>query len=481
MSVIKSSKCGPTQQFGAVLEIGAKQMNAIANGFKSRLGRMLAVLFALVLAAPLAIVPASAQTQIAVIRDAEIETMIADFAAPLLKAAGLPTKPKVYIVSDRSFNAFVIEDGSIFVNYGTLIAVENANEFKAVLAHEIGHVAGGHLARIREQMDINASLQILAIVLGAGSAVASSMAGGPQLGGVATAFVLASQSAGQNSLLAFRRSEESAADAAALKFLERTGQSGRGMVQVLQYLKAEESAGYSKYVRTHPEASQRVEQVEVAARALSNWNAKGRASDDQRLAMARAKVVGFLDSSTTVANTYPNSDKSMPARYARIITAYKSGAGISAIPVMADLVASAPSNPYFQELLGQMYVETGNPQKAIGPLATAVKLEPDAPLIRVLYAQALIATNNVNNINEAILQLKRAANEDSDSVLAYTFLSRAYNALGQMGDAHLAAAEAALGRGDKGVALGLARKAQENLTKGTPAWLRADDILSLNR
>lgn len=455
-------------------------MTAIVARFKTRLGRTLAALGLLVLAFA-ATVPAAGAQEVSIIRDAEIESLIGDFAAPLLEAAGLHVTPKVYVVADRSFNAFVIEDGSIFVNYGTLIEVKDALALKAILAHEIGHVAGGHLARLREQSNVNTTLQAVAMVLGVGAAAASSASGGPQIGGLATAFILASQSAGTNALLAFRRSEESAADAAALRFLQKTGQSGRGMVEVLDYLKAQESAGYSAYVRTHPDAGTRLDQVETAAKSLSNWNKKGSASDDARLALARAKVVGFLESRQTVVNSYPNSDKSLAGRYARVITAYKSGAGVSAIPVMADLAGAAPSNPYFQELLGQMYYETGQAGKAIAPLTRAVKLAPKEPLIRVLYGQALLDSGNKANISEAVLQLKRAANEDTDAVLAYTVLSRAYAALGEMGEASLAAAEAALARGDDGVALGLARKAQENLTQGSPAWLRADDILSLAR
>ncbi len=455
-------------------------MTAIAERFKARLGRMLAALLVVALAFAASAQAVAAQ-QISIIRDAEIETMISDFATPLLKAAGLHVTPKVYIVADRSFNAFVVEDGSIFVNYGTLIEVKDALELKAILAHEIGHVAGGHLARIREQQNTNALLQTFAVVLGAGAAVASGASGGPQIGGLATAFILASQSAGQNSLMAFRRSEESAADAAALKLLQKTGQSGRGMVEVLRYLKSEETAGFNPYVATHPGADTRLDQVETAARALSNWSKTGSTRDNTRLALARAKVVGFLESRQTVMNSYPNSDKSLPARYARIITAYKAGAGVSAIPVMANLAAASPSNPYFQELLGQMHYETGQPQKALAPLARAIKLAPKEPLIRLLYGQALLDSGGKANVDEAILQLKRAAIEDTDSILAYTTLSRAYAARGEIGEANLAAAEAAMRRGDKGTALGLARKAQEDLSKNSPAWLRADDILSMMR
>jgi len=455
-------------------------MTAIAERFKPRLGRMLAVLMVTLLALATQVAQSAAQG-ISIIRDAEIESMIRDFSLPLFKVAGLSVKPRVYLVADRSFNAFVIEDGSVFVNYGTLIEVKDSLELKAILAHEIGHVAGGHLSRIREQQDTNAVLQAAAMVLGAGAAMASGAAGGPQIGGLASAFILASQSAGQNSLMAFRRSEESAADSASLKYLQATGQSGRGLVEVLEYLKAEESAGYSPYVRTHPDASTRINQVETKAKALSNWNKKSNPADDARLALARAKVVGFLEPRQTVINSYPNSDKSLAARYARVLTAYKSGAGISAIPVMANIAASAPSNPFLEELLGQMYYETGQPQKARRPLAHAVSMAPKEPLIRVLYGQALLDAGGNSNINEAILQMKRAANEDTDAIIANTTLARAYAAIGQMGEANLASAEAALQRGDKGVALGLARKAQENLSKGSPAWLRADDILALVR
>ncbi len=456
-------------------------MNAIAEGFKSRLGRSFAVLFALVLFLASSVAPSAAQN-VSIIRDAEIEGMIRDFATPLLGAANLRLTPKVYIVADRGFNAFVIEDGSIFVNYGTLIEVDNSNQLKAILAHEIGHVAGGHLARLRDQANVNTTMQALAMVLGVGAAVAgSSMGGGPEIGHMATAFIMASQSAGTGALMAFRRSEESAADAASLKYLEKTGQSGRGMVEILEYLKGEEQAGYSPYIRTHPDAGTRISQVEAAAKALPHWTTPSKASDDARLALSRAKVVGFLESRQTVINTYPNADKSLAGRYARVITAYKSGAGVSAIPVMADLAAAAPRNPFFQELLGQMYFETGQPLKAVTPLARAIKLAPKEPLIRVLYGQALLATEKKANIKEAVLQLKRAANEDSDSILALNVLSRAYAALGDFGEADLAAAQAAMARGDKGLAVSLARKALRNLTKGSPSWLRADDIVSLVR
>lgn len=425
--------------------------------------------------------PANAQS-IGIIRDAEVESLIKDFATPLLVAAGIKTTPRVYVVADRRFNAFVVEDGSIFVNYGTIIDVKSALELKAVLAHEIGHLAGGHLARIREQSELTGKLQAVAMLLGIGAAAASSGMGGPtNVGSLATAFVLASQSATENSFLAFRRSEESAADSAALKFLAKTGQSARGMVQVLEYLKTEEVSGLSPFARTHPGAAERLNQVRKVAEAQKAWNRPGNPADEARLDLARAKLVGFLQSQSEVLNLYPNSDKSPAARYARVISAYKGGSAVVAVDVMSGLAASQPRNAYFQELLGQMYYETGHAAKALPPLERAVSLAPKETEIRVLYGQALLDAGGKRNINEAVLQLTRVAQEDPQSVRAFTVLSRAQEALGNQGDASLAAAEAALARGDKGTALGLARQAQKELRKDSPGWLRADDILSLSR
>ena len=408
-------------------------MTAIAERFKPRLGRMLAVLTVTLLALCAQVAQSAAQG-ISIIRDAEIESMIRDFSLPLFKVAGLPVKPRVYLVADRSFNAFVIEDGSVFVNYGTLIEVKDSLELKAILAHEIGHVAGGHLAGSASSRTAMRCYRPPPWC----SAPAPQWPPAPPE---------APRSVGSPPPSSSPRNlrPEFADGLPALGGERRrlgfaqipTGdrQSGRGMVEVLKYLKAEESAGYSPYVRTHPDAATRINQVEAKAKALSNWNKKSNPADDARLALARAKVVGFLEPRQTVINSYPNSDKSLAARYARVLTAYKSGAGISAIPVMANIAASAPSNPFLEELLGQMYYETGQPQKALRPLAHAVSMAPKEPLIRVLYGQALLDAGGKSNINEAILQLKRAANVDTDAIIANTTLARAYAAIGQMGEA----------------------------------------------
>lgn len=446
--------------------------------------QIIRLLLVVSLALPGLTVSAQAQS-VGIIRDAEVETMIRSFAAPFLKVAGISrVNRRVYLVADRRFNAFVIEDGSIFVNYGTIIDAETPNALKAVLAHEIGHLAGGHLVRIREQMDVRGKMQAVAMVLGIGAIAASSATGrGGEVGEMAAAFIIAAQSVGQNSLMAYRRSEESAADAAALKFLEATNQSGKGMVDIITMLAQDDvaRAGASPYLRSHPLAEDRLAQITRVAKQGRAWGRRDSKKDIAMLAMAKAKLVGFLETQQTVLNRYPNSNKSLAARYARTITAYKSGAGVGAARQMAKLVAAAPSNPYLNELLGQIYFETGNASKALAPLKKAVTLAPKETEIRKLYGQALVDAGGNKNLNEAVLQLTRASQEDRTSERAFNLLSRAYGSLGERGQASLAAAEAALARDDKGTALGLARQAQGQLNKASPAWLRADDILNLAR
>jgi predicted Zn-dependent protease len=426
--------------------------------------------------------PGFAQT-INLINDAEIESMLRDFSAPLFKAAGLnPNSTPIYIINDRRFNAFVVESGAMFINYGTIIDSETPNALKAVIAHEIGHLAGGHIHRLQEQAEIAGRMQAVSTLLGIGVlAAAAGRDENGEVGKMVSAFLLGSMSASQNHLLAYRRSEESAADAAAVTYLERTKQSPDGLIDVLNTLHKNQAqqASATAYLRTHPLAEDRINQVQSRAASSPFRNKRDNKSDVERLEMAKAKIIGFLERTQTVMTRYPNSDKSLAARYARTIAGYRAGAGQGAIKQMSALVSAAPNNAYFHEMLGQMYFETGNPNAAVGPLAKAVRKKPNEPEILLIYALALIDTGNKANIDDAISQLKRIAVTSPKSARPHTILARAYAKIGDIGQADLATAEAALIRGETKLARGLAKKAQQILTKGSPAWLRADDILAL--
>ncbi|MFT6659540.1 M48 family metalloprotease [Maritalea sp.] len=428
--------------------------------------------------------PLAAQAQtLRLITDAETQSMIRDFSIPLMKAAGINNQDlPIYLVNDRAFNAFVIENGSLFINYGTIIDSKTPNALKAVLAHEIGHLAGGHLQRLREQAEVQARVQAVTMLLGIGVlAAAAGQENREDIGRLAGAFIIGASSASQNAFMAYRRSEESAADAAALTYLERTKQSPNGMIDVLNTLKNNQglSAGASSYLGTHPLAQDRINQAQNRAAASPYRKNRDSRQDIERFELVKAKLTGFLERTQTVLNRYPNTDKSIAARYARTIAGYRAGAGAGAIKQMSALVSASPRNPNFHEMLGQMYYETGSPTKALEPLKRAIEIAPKEPEFRLIYALALADTGVKSNVEEAIRQLRRVAATSPKSARPFSILARAYAKLGDEGQADLSAAEAALRNGDEGLARGLAKKAQRNLKQGTPAWLRSDDILSL--
>ncbi|NOZ32247.1 MAG: M48 family metalloprotease [Alphaproteobacteria bacterium] len=425
--------------------------------------------------------PVAFGQRVSLIQDAEIESMISAFAQPILKAAGMG-RTQVRIVNDRRFNAFIDDTGTIYIYTGMIIDIENPRELKAVLAHEIAHLAGGDVNRIRSQMENAARIQAATMLLGLGLMAASAAGDGTQaLGGAASTLIMASQSALQNNLMAFRRSEESAADAAAVRFLTAAGQSTKGVEEILNTMLESQSlrAAAASYLATHPIAQDRINQVVKAARASPTYNRADTGSEIRMLAMAQAKIVGYLEPARTVRIRYPNSDRTLPARYARVIAGYRAGAGPGAVAAMANLVAEQRSNPYFQELYGQMFLETGQAVQSIGPLRRAVELAPDKLPIRVLYGHALVEAGGAANLQEAVRQLGRASRQPNPYPRVFRLLARAHAGLGNVGQADLAAAEAAFLAKDLPLARALAGKAREKLKNGSPGWLRADDILAI--
>jgi predicted Zn-dependent protease len=416
-----------------------------------------------------------------IIRDTEIENLLKDYAAPVLRAAGLAKQNvRVVILNDRSFNAFVMDGKHIFINAGALFDAKTPNEVIGVLAHETGHLAGGHLQRLREELARAQTASIAALLLGVGAAVAGARSGAA--GDIAGAAIMGPQSAIQHSLLAYVRTQEDQADHAGLKFLNATHQSPRGMVELFKRL-ADESLYQSRhvnpYLQTHPMPAERVAALEQAAKASPYYGQKDSAELQMRHDMMRAKLSGFLERPETVARRFPAGNQSLPARYARAIAAYRHSDLRGAIAQIDGLIQSQPGNPYFYELKGQALLEGGRPTEAVAPLRHAAQLSHGAPLIDTLLAQAMVATNNKTLATEAVPLLKTVLQRDNDIPDAYNQLAMAYGRSGDLAEADLAAAQAAAGRGDIMTARQLAARAKTRLKVGSPAWVRADDITNL--
>ncbi len=420
--------------------------------------------------------PAAAQqrgTGPSVIRDTEIENLLREYAAPILRAAGLAKQNvRVVVLNDRNFNAFVMDGRHIFINAGALFDARTPNEIIGVFAHETGHLAGGHLLKLREQLARAQTASIIALLLGAGAAVAGGGSGG-------AAAIMAPQAAIQRTLLAYVRTQEDAADHAGVKFLNATQQSSRGMIDLFKRL-ANDALFNSRYVdpylQSHPMPQERVAALETVAKQSPYYDVKDPPALQARHDMIRAKLAGFLERPDTVARRYPLSDTSMPARYARAIAAYRHADLRNALAQIDGLIQAQPANPYFQELKGQALLEAGRGVEAIAPLRRAAQLSNNAPLIQVMLAQALISSNDPRTAEEAVGLLNSALAREPTISEAYEQLAMAYGRKGDLGRADLAAAQAALNRGDLKTARQIAARAKSRLPVGSPPWVRANDI-----
>ena len=445
--------------------------------------RLVAIVISIALALAGMPTRAQAQANLPLIRDAEIEQLLRDYTASVLRAAGLAQQNvRVVIINDRAFNAFVVDGKRIFINVGALMDAKTPNEIIGVLAHETGHIAGGHLTRLREELAHAQTAAIIALLVGVGATLAGSRMGpNSGAGSIGGAALTAPQSLIERNLLSYVRAQEEQADKAGVKFLTMTQQSPKGMYDTFRRFadKIEFQTKYiDPYLQTHPMPKERMDALEQLAKTSPYWDKKDPPELQARHDMMRAKLSGFLERPDTVAHRYPASDTSLPARYARAISAYRYSDVHSALTQIDALIHSQPNNPYFHELKGQALLEGGHPAEAVGPLRRAVALASDATLIRIMLGQALVATNQVKDADEAIPLLRTAVTREPDMADGYSQLAMAYGRKGDLAEADLAAAQAAFASGDYRTARDLATRAKTRFPTGSPGWVRADDIVT---
>ncbi|WP_372023921.1 M48 family metalloprotease [Tistrella mobilis] len=422
-----------------------------------------------------AVGPASAQQRsLSFIRDAEVEHTIRQIATPLFKAADLdPNAIDIHLIRDNAINAFVGGGMHLFIFTGLLMASDNPNQIAGVIAHETGHIAGGHLSRIGGAVEMATAQAIASALLG----LAIGVAGGSADAGMAIA--MGGQQMAQRGMLSFSRAQENSADQAGIRFLHRAGESALGMLQFFEKLDTQNAligSRQSPYLSTHPMAADRVRVVQNVVAQEKGVSAE--ATPAQQMAYDRmiAKLRGFLDPPGRTFAAYKADDTSVPARYARAIAYYRQADLDHALPLIRGLIAEQPDDPYFHELEGQMLFENGRVAEAIKPYRLAVEKSDRAPLIAVGLAQALIETGTDAAYTEAQALLENATAKDRDNATAWRLLGIAYGRADRMPQASLALAEynAQIGRWDEAEVQ--ATRARDNLPVGSPGQLRADDL-----
>jgi predicted Zn-dependent protease len=464
----------------ATMKHPLQRLRQSAPGKPSKLTVLLTV--AALVAGPMSS-PVHAQS-LPLLRDTEIEQLLRDYTRPILRTAGLEKQNvQISIINEKSFNAFVADGRRIFVNYGAIMQSQTPNQLIGVLAHETGHLAGGHLAKLREQLAQAQTQMIVAMLLGVGALAVGAKSGNANSGAsnIGLAALAAPQEVIRRTLLSYQRQQEENADRAGVKFLTATGQSPKGMYETFKRFTDESlfaARGADPYVQSHPMPAERVAALEELARSSPYWDKKDDPALQLRHDMARAKTSAFMEPSDTVYRRYPLSNDSLPARYARAIATYRHGDLRTALVQIDGLIQVQPTNPYFYELRGQALLEGGHPPEAIAPLRRAVQLSSNAPLIEMLLGQALVASDKKAYAEEAISILRNAVARETEAPFGYTQLAMAYGRKGDLADADLASAQAAFLRGDNKTARDLASRAKTRFAIGTPGWVKADDIVS---
>lgn len=446
-----------------------------------------AALCGLIATAMLSAPPSASAQNLPLIRDTEIENILSDYAKPLFKAAGLGSgRIKMRIVQNDAFNAFVLDGKNVFVHTGTLMQANSPNEVIGVIAHETGHITGGHMAALRSRIAKDQTRALLAQILGIGLIVAGGVAGGDNgnsLGGAGQGVLFGGNEVIMRSLLAERRQQESAADQAGLGFLNATKQSGRGMLATFERFAQQEyisDAQKDAFARSHPLSTDRLARLRKLVETSPYYGVKDSPELQLRHDLMRAKLSGYLEKPSVVFNRYPATDQTLPARYARALARFFQGGQGALEAALADvdgLLASRPDYPYFWEVKGDLLMRAGRTREAIPFLRQALKLDPGASLIRVQLAGALQEDQSEAAVNESVVLLRKSLIDDENS-RAFRLLANSYYKQGKRPEADAMIAQAYFLEGDLKQAQLFAKRAQTKLRSGTPEWLKNDDIIN---
>jgi len=411
------------------------------------------------------------------IRDAEIEGLLKEYTAPIFKVAGLGKGfVDVFIVNRRDFNAFVT-GSRMFINTGALTQAEAPNEIIGVIAHETGHLIGGHLAAMHDRLEKAQIMAILGAMLGAG-AIAS---GGQGSGAAGKALVLGSRRAIVRSLLSYQRADEIAADRNAITLLNKTGQSSKGMITTFKRLGKNRlfaSSGLDPYAQSHPLPRERVALLTDLANASKYANKPDSKSLRLRHNMMRAKIAAYTGGAREVRAMFKRNITGAPARYGDAISTYLAGSPRKALPKINRLIKEQPKNAYLYEMKGEMLLHSGKANAAIKPFKRAIALDKHrSSLLRIQLGHAYLETNNTKMLGNAIKELKAGISRDRNSSNGYGLLARAYARQGKTNLAIAASAEEQFLEGDFKQAKLFSKRAQPKLKRGSPQWLRLQDIL----
>lgn len=427
-------------------------------------------------------VPASSQGRLPIVRDAEIEALVREYAQPILRAAGLSKAGiDIVLVNDPRFNAFVA-GRRMFINTGALVTAESPNEIIGVIAHEAGHLAGGHQERLRDQLARAQTMAIVAALLGIGASIAGAATDSSGLASAGTGLALGGTEMARRGLLGYQRTEESTADTMALGYLDATGQSARGMLKTFQRFASALALSGSRvdpYQVSHPMPRERIQNLTERASKSPHFGKADPPALQVRHDLMRAKIAAYTQGQGAPQRMFRNDPRGLPALYGDAISTYLHGNPGVALTKVQALLKTQPKNAYFMELQGDILMKANRPAEAAAAYAKAISLDRSkSGLLQVVYGQALLATGKPDSIRKAAQEIKKGIERDRENPAAYRYLAQAYGQMGMIGEAELASAEGNFYSGGYLDAKIFAARAQQKLKPGSPGWIRAQDIVN---
>ena len=415
---------------------------------------------------------------LSILRDAEIEQIIRDITEPIFIAAELDENAvDTYLLNDSTINAFVMGGQNVFINSGLLLKAENVNQVIGVIAHETGHITGGHLSRFNEGLSKLATYSLMGVLLGAAAMAAGSADAG-------MALMMGGQHVGYRKLLSFSRTQESAADQAGLTLLEKTGQSGQGMIEFFEILGDQDLVPEKyrdPYASTHPITSQRIERVRDRVQESPFYAVETDPELEEKFMRLQAKLFGYIKPLHATLVKYPVSDQSVNARYARTFGYQQSHRIKEALAEIDTLIVEYPENPFYYETKAQILFEDGRVIESLLPYQKAVEYLPESTLLRMSYARTLISSEDDQYLDEAIKNLEIALKAEPDDSFGWKQASIAYHRNNNEGMTHYSTAQHFLLSGNIRGAMVNAKKAVDTLPKDSPNWIKAQDIMMITQ
>ena len=409
-----------------------------------------------------------------IIRDAEIENFLEEISHPIFSEANLNLNSvDIYIFNDKSINAFVACGQKIFVNTGLIQSFETPSMLRGVMAHETGHIAGGHLARSDEALERAQTPMIVGLLLGIGAAIAGD-------GDAAQALLLGSQQIAQGMVAKYSRSQESAADQAAIKYLEGIKKSSNGMLEVLYKFANQEALSSNRQsvrVRSHPISRDRIRSLEQKVNKSQFINERDNEKILFQYKMIQAKLDGFLNNPNDVIRKAKKDSSLIFNKYSLAVAYYRKALLKESLSALNEMINQYPNNPWFYELKGQVLYESGKIRESIIPYRKSLSISPNEPLLMVALATALNALENKSNAIEAIRLLKKSLMHDQKNTQTWFQLAISYSRINDIGNAELASAERHFLTGNVKMASFHAKKSLKYNKNSSISKLRAQDIV----